>query len=158
MNRENGVGSRIKTWLLCHALLMGRVFQCFRTQHPIHVLSSVLSLISRLLISWSRIFGYQVTDTHTLPDPTFLEPCDCNKVTTDSDTFSFFFWSLLSVEVVAFHRSVMKNNILCEFLVDTYSDVDSDSDIPTPSLRKRLWFFPLVFTSEIGKSAERGRK
>jgi len=82
------------------------------------------------------MFGSQVTDIHTLPDPTFFEPYDCNKVTTDSNTFCVFFWQLLSVEIVAFHRSVLKNNILCEFRADTYSDVDSD--IPTSSPRKWL--------------------
>jgi hypothetical protein len=52
----------------------------------------------------------------------------------------------------------MKNNILYEFHADTYSGVDSDSDIPMPSPRKRLRFCPLVFTSEIETSTERGRK
>jgi len=44
----------------------------------------------------------------------------------------------------------MKNNILYEFRADIYSDVDNDSDVPTPSPRKWLRFFPLVFTSDIG--------
>ena len=82
-----------KTWLLCHALSMGHVFRRFHT-HPIHVLSAGLSLtVSRLLTSQSRMFGSQVTDTHTLPDPTFFKLYECNKVTTDLDTFcgGFFF-------------------------------------------------------------------
>ena len=37
-----------------------------------------------LLAAWSRTYGSQVTNTQTLPDPTFLEPSDNNKVTTDS--------------------------------------------------------------------------
>jgi hypothetical protein len=52
----------------------------------------------------------------------------------------------------------MKKSVLYEFHADTYSDVDSDSDVPTPSSRKRLGFCPLVFTSEIETSTERGRK
>ena len=32
----------------------------------------------------------------------------------------------------------MKNNILCEFHADAYSDVDSDNDVPIPSPHKGL--------------------
>jgi len=48
---------------------------------------------------------------------------------------------------MALHRSVLKENILYEFYTDTCSDVsngsdseilDSDSDVPTTSLRKQL--------------------
>jgi len=52
----------------------------------------------------------------------------------------------------------VKNNILYEFRADTYSDVNSDSVVPTPSLRKWLRFCPLVFTRETETSTERGRK
>ena len=34
--------------------------------------------------------GSQVTHKHTRCDPLFLEPEDCNKVTTHSDTLSVF--------------------------------------------------------------------
>ena len=34
--------------------------------------------------------GSQVTHNHTGPDPLFLEPEDCNKVTTHSNTLSVF--------------------------------------------------------------------
>ena len=99
MNREDGVGSHIKTRLLCHALSMGHVFRCFRRQRPTHALSAVLSFTSRLMKSRSRMFGSQVTDIHTLPDPTFFEPYDCNKVTTDSGTFSVFFCNFFQLKL-----------------------------------------------------------
>jgi len=34
--------------------------------------------------------GYQVTHKHTGPEPLFLEPEDCNKVTAHSDSLSVF--------------------------------------------------------------------
>jgi hypothetical protein len=48
----------------------------------------------------------QVTNTQNLPDPTFLEPCDCNKATTDSYTLCFLS-SLPLIEIMAVHRSVL---------------------------------------------------
>jgi hypothetical protein len=55
------------------------------------------------------------------------------------------------------HRSVLKENILCEFYADTCSDVsndsdneivDSDSDVPTTSLHKQLRPSAVVFSSD----------
>ena len=60
-------------------------------------------------IPWCRMFGSQVTNTQILPDPTFLEPYNCNKVTIDSDTPLFFLLSLASVENMALHNSVMQS-------------------------------------------------
>ena len=69
----------------------------------------------------------QVTNMQTFPDPTFLEPYNCNKSSIDSSTplCFFFFWSLPSVEtMMAVHGSVMKeDDMLCELYADTYSDV-----------------------------------
>jgi hypothetical protein len=68
------------------------------------------------------MFGSQVKNTQTLPASTFLEQYDCNKATIDLDTL-YFLSSLPLAETVALCRSVMKDNILCELYVDTYSDV-----------------------------------
>ena len=60
------------------------------------------------------------------------------------------------------HRSVLKvDNILCELYADTCSDVsndsdneilDSNSDVPTTSLRKQLQPSAIVFSSDSGTS------
>jgi len=73
----------------------------------------------------------------------FLEPLDCNKETTHSDTLCF-----PSVAIMALCRNVLQeDDILCELHVDTcstfsdYSDnesLNSDSDVPTTSSRKQL--------------------
>ena len=68
----------------------------------------------------------QVKNMQTLPYPTFLEPYKCNRSTVDSHTpppppFPFFL--LPSAETMAKHKSVMKDDILCELYADTYSDV-----------------------------------
>ena len=98
--------------------------------------------------------GSQVTNKQTSPDPLFLEPYDCNKETTHSDTLSF-----PSVAIMAVHRNVLKeDDILCELYLDTCSDVSdysdnesldsvSVSDVPT-SLRKQLRSSLIVVTSD----------
>jgi len=85
--------------------------------------------------------GSQVTHKQTGPDPLFLEPEDCNILTTHSDT-------LCSVAIMALRRNVLQeDDILCELYADTCSDVsdysdnesmDNESDIPTTSSHKRL--------------------
>jgi hypothetical protein len=51
---------------------------------------------------------------------------NCNIAPKDSDTlFSF----ITSLEITALHRSVMKDGILCELYVDTYSYVSDDRKI-----------------------------
>jgi hypothetical protein len=82
----------------------------------------------------------QVTNKQTGPEPLFLEPEDCNKVTTHSDTLSVYLHlqSWLCVGMFC-NRTI--------FCVDTHSDVsdnsdneslDSDSDVPTTSSCKQL--------------------
>jgi len=44
------------------------------------------------------MFGSQVTNKQTGPDPLFLEPLDCNKETTDSDTLSVFLPNFLHLQ------------------------------------------------------------
>ena len=100
------------------------------------------------------MLGSQVTNKQTNPDPLFLEPYDCNKETTHSDTLSF-----PSVAIMAVHRNVLKeDDILCELYLDTCSDVSdysdnesldsvSVSDVPT-SLRKQLRSSLIVVTSD----------
>ena len=82
----------------------------------------------------------QVTNKQTCPDPLFLEPQDCNKVTIYSDTLSVY------LQLQSWLCSA-RGRYLCELYVDTRSDVsdnsdneslDSDSDIPTTSSRKQL--------------------
>ena len=98
---------------------------------------------SRLLTAWSSMFWSQITNTQTLPNPKFLEPYNCNKVTIDSDTL--FPSYLSSVGLMALCRSVMGDDgILYEVYEDTYSDeheteiLDGDSDVPTTSSHKQL--------------------
>ena len=86
------VGPRTKTWLLFHASLTGHAFRRFIARHPAHAFvgwSSSL-IASRLLTAWHRMFGSQVTNKQTSPDVLFLEPEDCNKETTHSDTVFVF--------------------------------------------------------------------
>ena len=62
------------------------------------------------------------------------------------------------------HSSVLKEeDILCELYADPCSDVsdnseneilDSDSNVPTTSLRKQLWPSAIVFTSNIATTTE----
>jgi hypothetical protein len=70
-------------WLLFHALLMGHVFLCFLTRCHTQVCQLVWT-------AWSRMFEFQVTNKQTGPDPLLLEPKDCTKNTTHSDTLSRF--------------------------------------------------------------------
>jgi len=109
-------------------------------------LSASLSLFaSRLLTAWYRMLGSQVTNKQTSHDPLFLEPLDCNKGTTHSDTLSVF----LQLQSWLLHWNVLQeDNILCELYVDThsifsdYSDnesLDSDSEVPTTNSHKQLW-------------------
>jgi len=46
--------------------------------------------------------GSQITNTQTLPDPAFLEPFDCNKVTMDLDTLSIFFHNFFQLKSCIF--------------------------------------------------------
>jgi len=89
------------------------------------------------------MFVSQVTNKQTSPDPLFLEPQDCNKETTHSDTLSVF----LQLQSWLCIGMFCKRMIFCELYADTHSDVsdysdnenlDSDSDIPTTSSRKQL--------------------
>jgi len=87
--------------------------------------------------------GSQVTHKHTSPDPLFLEPEDCYKMTTH-----WYSLCLPSVAVMVLRRSVLqKDDILRELYADTRSDVSdysdneslcSDNDISTTSSRKQL--------------------
>ena len=88
------------------------------------------------------MLGSQVTKKQTGHDPLILEPLDCNKRTTHSDTLCF-----PSVAIIALRRNVLQeDDILCELYADThsvsdYSDnesLDSDSDVPTTSSHKQL--------------------
>ena len=72
---------------------------------------SVSYIMLRLPTPWSRMLGSQVTNTQTLPDPTFLEPYNCSKMTTESDALRISFCHFL-LEIMAFYRSIMKDNIL----------------------------------------------
>jgi hypothetical protein len=49
-----------------------------------------LTFASRLSTAWCRMLGSQVTNEQNSHDPLFLEPLDCNKGTTHSDTLSVF--------------------------------------------------------------------
>jgi hypothetical protein len=42
------------------------------------------------------MLGSQVTNTQTLPDPTFIEPYNCNKTMTDLDALCISFCYFLS--------------------------------------------------------------
>jgi hypothetical protein len=106
------------------------------------------------------MFTSNVTNTVTLPDPTFLEPCKCNKAITHRHP-RYFLLQLPSVAMMALCRNVATDNtILCELYVDTFSDVsddgeteifDSNSDTPSMSFRKQSQPCPLVFTSDGAK-------
>jgi hypothetical protein len=92
--------------------------------------------MSRLSTPGSRLFGSQVTNTQIHPDPTFLEPYDCNRVTIDSNTlFSFI---IPSVETMALHSSIMIYDDICvsymQIHILMFDDceaeiLDSDSDV-----------------------------
>jgi hypothetical protein len=117
-------------------------FLHFLTRRPTRV-CQLFSLTNRFKVidSLMQDVGSQVTRKHIGPDPLFLEPEYCNKVTAHSDTLSVFrqLRSWLCVGMFC--------NILCELYADTRSDVsvysdnesmDSDSDVPTTSSHKQL--------------------
>jgi len=86
------------------------------------------------------MLGSQVTNKQIGHDPLFLEPLDCNKGTTHSDTL------FPSVAIMTLRRNVLQEaDILCELYAKRHSDVsdysdseslDSDSDVPTTSSHK----------------------
>jgi len=89
------------------------------------------------------MLGSQVTNKQTGHDALFLEPYDCSKGTTHSDTLSVFpqLQSWLCV------GKFCKRTIFCVLYADTRSDVsdysdneslDSDSDVPTTSSHDQL--------------------
>jgi len=125
---------------------MGHTFLRFLTRHPAHVFVSWSGSLfaSRLSTAWCRVLGSQVTNTQTGHGPLFLEPLDCNKGTTHSDTLSVF----LQLQSWLCIGMLCKRTIFCVLYADTcsvvsdYSDnesLDSDSDVPTTSSRKQLW-------------------
>ena len=130
------------TWLLSHALLTGHVFLHFLTR-PAHAIVSWSGSLfaSRLSTAWCRMLRSQVTNKQISHEPLLLEPLECNKGTTHSDT------RFPSVATTALRRKVLQDNdIFCELYADTRSDVsdysdseslDSDSDIPTTSSHKQ---------------------
>ena len=90
------------------------------------------------------MLGSQVTNKQTGHGPLLLEPLDCNKETTHSDTLSVF---LQLQSWFAYRNDLQKDGIICELCADTQSDVsdysdsgslDSDSDVPTNSSHKQL--------------------
>jgi hypothetical protein len=140
-------------------LLMGHIFWHFHTQHPIHASVNCSGSLtnSPLLTAWSRIYGSQVTNTQTLPDPTFLELYDCNQVTTDSDILSSscltsFSWHQGFVMGAScktiFCLSYMWKHIPMFLTTVKLQFWTRDNDIPTTILCKWMWVHPLVFTSE----------
>jgi len=89
------------------------------------------------------IYGSQVTNTQTLPDPRFLEPYICNTVTIHLDNLSVPF--ITSLQILALRRGVRKDDILCKLYADMYSDVSHDceteildSESETSTVRGRM--------------------
>ena len=113
-------------WLLAHVFLTGHAYLHFLTRHPAHAfVSGSGSLIaSRLLTTWCRMLGTQVTNKQTLS------------------------LSFPSVAIMPLCRNFLQeDNILCELYADTCPDLsdyrdneslDSDSDVPTTSSHKQL--------------------
>jgi hypothetical protein len=73
------------------------------------------------------MYGSQVTNKRTLPEPKFLEPYNCNKVTTHIQ-IPWLFPFIASLQIMALRRSVTKDDILCKLYADTYSDVSDDCE------------------------------
>jgi hypothetical protein len=71
---------------------MGHAFLCFLTRCPAHVFVSFSGSLFVLSLStaWCRMLWSQVTNKQTGHDPLFLEPLDCIKGTTYSDTLFVF--------------------------------------------------------------------
>jgi hypothetical protein len=124
---------------MCHQFLH------FLTGRPAH--ASVIwcgSLFaSSLSTAWCRMLGSQVTNKQTGPDPLFLEPWNCNKETTHSDTLSVFhqLQSWLWVEMFCKRTIFCVSYMWMHVLISDYSDndsSDSDNDIPTASSHKQL--------------------
>ena len=155
-------------WLLCHTLSTGHISQCFHTWHSIDAcLSCSVSLIvSILLIPWSRMFGSQVTNMQTLPDPTFLEPYNCNIGTIDWDTLSLFFCHFLQYKPWLCVGVLWKMSIFCVSYMQIHilmSDdceaeiLGSDNVVPTIPPCKQFQSVPYFLLVRVA-STVRGRR
>jgi hypothetical protein len=125
---------------------MGHAFLRFLTRCPAHAFVSWSGLLfaSRLSTAWCRMLGSQVTNKQTGHICLFLEPLDCNKGTTHSDTVSVFLqlWSWLCIGMFWKRTIFCVSNIWIHILISDYSDnesLDSDSDILTTNSHKQLW-------------------
>jgi hypothetical protein len=97
-------------------------------------------ILTYLLTPWSRVLLEKLTVNFaasqeipriygtrkflTVPHLTFLE--------LQNSTYRFrhpIFFHNLTLEIMALHRNVMKDDILCELYVDMYSDVSHDRKI-----------------------------
>ena len=113
----------------CHLMHCWRVthFYVFLTRRRAHVFVSWSgSLItSRLSTACCRMLGSQVTNKEISPDPVFLEPYDCNKETTHSDTLSLFLqlqsWLCVGMfcKRTIFCVSYMRMHILMSLIIVT---------------------------------------
>jgi hypothetical protein len=75
--------------------------------------------MSRLSPILSRMFGFQVTNTQTLPEPS-SEPQNCNTVTIHSDAPLFFLPAVPSIQTMTLHKTIMKDNdVVGELCADT---------------------------------------
>jgi hypothetical protein len=97
------------------------------------------------------MFGSQITNKWTIPNPPFLESQDRNKETTDLDTLSVFFRNFLQLQSSLCVGMFWKKIIFCVRYVDLCDDSENDildSDIPTTSLCQQLQPSAIEFTSD----------
>ena len=112
-------------WLPRHALSKGHVFWCFHAWHPTRV-SQLFCLTNHIkVINIMKLDVWVSSYRHT--DPSSLHILRTIWLQQGNHTFRHYLYfplSLLLLEIMALCRSVTKdNNILCELLADTYSEV-----------------------------------
>ena len=97
----------------------------------------------KVIKTWCRMLGSQVTNKQTGRDPLVLEPLDCNKEITHSDTLYVFLhlWSWLCVGMFCKRTIICVSYMRVHVLMSDYNDIeslDSDCDVHTTIALKQL--------------------
>ena len=97
----------------------------------------------KVIKTWCKMLESQVTNKQTGRDPLVLEPLDCNKETTNSDTLSVFLHlrSWLCVGMFCKRTIICVSYMRIHVLMSDYNgneSLDGACDIPTTIALKQL--------------------